>query len=46
VNREDSFRLNLEHVQINTPTRQNIFAVAWGAGNTGGADFTQGAATA
>jgi TonB-dependent receptor len=45
ISRENSFRLNLEHVQINTPTRQNIFAVAWGAGNTGGADFTQGAAT-
>ena len=42
VSREDSLRLNVEHVQINTPTRQNIFAVAWGAGNTGGATFTQG----
>lgn len=40
----DSLRLNLEHVQINTPTRQNIFTVAWGAGATGGATFTQGAA--
>ena len=38
----DSFRLNIEHVNINTPTRQNVFAVAWGAGNTGGATFTQG----
>ena len=43
VTREDSLRLNVEHVQINTPTRQNIFAVAWGAGNTGGATYTQGA---
>lgn len=38
----DSLRLNVERVNINTPTRQNIFAVAWGAGNTGGATFTQG----
>ncbi|MBI5771717.1 MAG: TonB-dependent receptor [Verrucomicrobia bacterium] len=38
----DSLRLNIEHVNINTPTRQNIFAVAWGANNTGGATFTQG----
>ncbi len=44
VTPRDSLRLNVEHVQINTPTRQNIFAVAWGAGNTGGATFTQGAA--
>jgi iron complex outermembrane receptor protein len=44
INRENSLRLNLEHVQINTPTRQNIYAVAWGAGNTGGPTFTQGAA--
>lgn len=40
--RNDSLRLNLEHVQIDTPTRQNVFAAAWGAGNTGGATFTQG----
>ena len=40
----DSLRLNVEHVQINTPTRQNIFAVAWGAGATGDAVHTQGAA--
>ncbi len=38
----DSLRLNVEHVNIDTPTRQNIFAVAWGANNTGGATFTQG----
>jgi len=38
----DALRLNLEHVNINTPTRQNIFAIAWGANNTGGATFTQG----
>ncbi|MBI4627005.1 MAG: TonB-dependent receptor [Verrucomicrobia bacterium] len=44
INRKNSLRLNLEHVQINTPTRQNIFSIAWGAGNTGGATFTQGAA--
>ncbi len=44
INREHALRLNLEHVQINTPTRQNIFATAWGAGNTGGATFTQGGA--
>ncbi len=44
VTPRDSLRLNVEHVQINTPTRQNIFAVAWGAGNTGGATFTQGGA--
>ena len=44
INRENSLRLNLEHVQINTPTRQNIYTVAWGAGNTGGPTFTQGAA--
>jgi hypothetical protein len=41
---ENALRLNLEHVQINTPTRQNVYATAWGAGNTGGATFTQGAA--
>lgn len=40
----DSLRLNLEHVQINTPTRQNIFTKVWGAGATGNATFTQGAA--
>jgi iron complex outermembrane receptor protein len=40
----DSLRLNLEHVQINTPTRQNIYATIWGAGATGNATFTQGAA--
>ncbi len=39
----DTIRFNLEHVQINTPTRQNVFATAWGAGNTGGPTFTQGA---
>jgi TonB-dependent receptor len=44
INRENALRLNLEHVQINTPTRQNVFATAWGAGNTGGATFTQGGA--
>ena len=44
INRENSLRLNLEHVQINTPTRQNVYTVAWGAGNTGGPTFTQGAA--
>ena len=44
INRENALRLNLEHVQINTPTRQNVYATAWGAGNTGGATFTQGAA--
>ncbi|MEY4938352.1 MAG: hypothetical protein RIQ93_87, partial [Verrucomicrobiota bacterium] len=44
ISREDSLRLNLEHVQINTPTRQNIYSIAWGAGNTGDARFTQGAA--
>ena len=40
----DSLRLNLEHVQINTPTRQNIYTTIWGAGATGDATFTQGAA--
>jgi TonB-dependent receptor len=44
INRENALRLNIEHVQINTPTRQNVYATAWGAGNTGGATFTQGAA--
>ena len=44
LNRENALRLNLDHVQINTPTRQSIFAAAWGAGNTGGPTFTQGAA--
>lgn len=44
IGRNDSLRLNFEHVQINTPTRQNIFATAWGAGATGDATFTQGAA--
>jgi TonB-dependent receptor len=44
INRENSLRLNLEHVQINTPTRQNIFTTVWGAGATGDATFTQGAA--
>src|SRR6185295_14961260 len=44
INRENALRLNVEHVQINTPTRQNIYTVTWGAGATGGATFTQGAA--
>ena len=44
INRENALRLNLEHVQINTPTRQNIYTVTWGAGATGGPEFTQGAA--
>jgi TonB-dependent receptor len=44
ISHHDSLRLNLEHVQINTPTRQNIYTVAWGAGATGDATFTQGAA--
>ncbi len=43
ISREDSVRLNVEHVQINTPTRQNIFTAVWGAGATGNATFTQGA---
>ena len=43
LNRENSFRLNVEHVQINTPTRQNVFTTVWGAGATGNADYTQGA---
>jgi TonB-dependent receptor len=45
IGRQDSLRLNVEHVQINTPTRQNIFSTVWGAGATGDAIFTQGAAT-
>ena len=28
VTRDSSLRLNLEHVQINTPTRQNVFSTA------------------
>ena len=44
VTPRDSLRLNVEHVQINTPTRQNIFTTVWGAGATGNAAFTQGAA--
>jgi iron complex outermembrane receptor protein len=44
VTARDSLRLNVEHVQINTPTRQNIFTTVWGAGATGNATFTQGAA--
>ena len=40
---KDALRLNVEHVQINTPTRQNIFTTVWGAGATGNATFTQGA---
>jgi TonB-dependent receptor len=44
INRENSLRLNLEHVQINTPTRQHILIPTFGAGNTGDAFFTQGAA--
>ncbi len=43
INRENSLRLNLEHVQINTPTRQHILVPTFGAGNTGDAYFTQGA---
>jgi TonB-dependent receptor len=43
LNRENSFRLNVEHVQINTPTRQNVFTTVWGAGATGNAEYTQGA---
>ncbi len=44
IGRQDSLRLNLEHVQINTPTRQNMYTTIWGAGATGDATFTQGAA--
>ncbi len=44
INRESGFRLNIEHVEINTPTRQNIFATAFGAGAVGDANYTQGAA--
>ncbi|MEY2882018.1 MAG: hypothetical protein RLZZ15_4398, partial [Verrucomicrobiota bacterium] len=42
--RQDSLRLNIEFVNINTPTRQNVFTTVWGAGATGDAEFTQGAA--
>jgi len=44
INRQNSLRVNLEHVQINTPTRQNVFTATWGAGATGGATATEGAA--
>jgi TonB-dependent receptor len=44
INRENSLRLNVQHVQINTPTRQNVFTTVWGAGATGDATYTQGAA--
>lgn len=44
VTRDSSLRLNLEHVQINTPTRQNVFSTAFGTGVTGDANFSQGAA--
>ncbi len=44
INRENSLRLNLEHVQINTPTRQHILIPTLGAGATGDAFFAQGAA--
>jgi TonB-dependent receptor len=45
INRESALRLNVEHVQINTPTRQNIFYAIYGAGTTGTPTYTQGAAT-
>ncbi|MFO1447164.1 MAG: TonB-dependent receptor [Opitutaceae bacterium] len=44
ISPDSAFRLSVEHVQINTPTRQNVYAAAFGAGNSGGATFTQGAA--
>jgi iron complex outermembrane receptor protein len=44
ISPDSAFRLSVEHVQINTPTRQNVYAVAFGAGNSGSATFTQGAA--
>jgi len=44
INKDNALRLNVEHVQINTPTRQNVFAAVFGAGSTGDAFFTQGAA--
>ncbi len=40
----DALRLNVEHVQINTPTRQNVFYAIFGAGNTGTPTSTQGGA--
>ncbi len=44
ISRDSSLRLNLEHVQINTPTRQNVFSTAFGTGVTGDANYSQGAA--
>jgi TonB-dependent receptor len=44
IGRNDTVRLNVEHVQINTPTRQNVFYAIFGAGNTGTSTSTQGAA--
>ncbi len=44
INRSNSFRLNLDHVQINTPSRQDVVTAIFGANATGDAFFTQGAA--
>jgi TonB-dependent receptor len=45
INRANSLRLNVEHVQINTPTRQNLLVAVFGAGSTGTPTYTQGAAS-
>lgn len=45
INRENALRLNVEHVQINTPTRQNQLVTVFGAGATGDRYYTQGAPT-
>ncbi len=42
ISRTDSLRLNLDHVQINTPSRQDVLTAAFGAGSVGDAHFTQG----
>ena len=44
ISRDSSLRLNVEHVQINTPTRQNVYTTVFGTGVTGDANFSQGAA--
>jgi len=44
LNRTNSIRLNLDHVQINTPSRQDVVTAIFGANATGNASFTQGAA--
>jgi iron complex outermembrane receptor protein len=44
INRDNSVRLNVQHIQQNANTRQHDFYAIFGANATGDAAFTQGAA--